>query len=121
VQTSKSPRNKYILTAIALVIVLGVAGALLWPTFFKSKPLALQIDASPFARATIKSEKNEILFSEDTPFQKELPAGNYIVEFVSGTQNRSEKVTLDSKSSGTVRVDFWDSEQTKKLLESLNK
>jgi serine/threonine protein kinase len=116
---AKSSRNKYILMAIALVIVLG--GALLWPTFFKSKPLVLHIDAFPYAKATIKSEKNEILFSEDTPFQKELPAGNYIVEFVNGTQSRSEKVRLDSNSSGVVRVDFRDSGQTKKLLEDLNK
>jgi serine/threonine protein kinase len=130
-QPAKSPQKKYILMAIALVIVLGIAGVLLWPTFFKSKPpvitplavkqLVIQIDASPFARATIKSEQNQILFTEDTPFQKELPAGTYTVEFVNGTQSRTEKVTLDSNSSGVVRVDFWDTGQTKKLLESLNK
>jgi serine/threonine protein kinase len=111
-------RSKYIIAAIILIVLAG-SGFLLYPTLFPPSPILIQFDASPFAKATVKSENDKVLFSDDTPFQKELRPGNYVVDFVCGSQTRSEKLTVGPGSPALFRVEFWNEGQTNKLVEGL--
>jgi hypothetical protein len=111
-------RAKWVFVAVALIVLAG-AGVFLWRYLYQPPPVLVQVDASPFARTIIKTEKNEVLFVEDTPFQKDLPPGTYIFEFVNGPLIRSEKVNVSAKLSGVIRVDFWTAEQTNRLIQTI--
>jgi serine/threonine protein kinase len=111
-------RAKWLAVA-AVLLSLGVIAVLLWTFWPAPKPLAVQVDASPFATVTIKSPKG-VIAREDTPFQTVLSPGTYTFEYVSGPLTHSEQVTISSKSSNVIRHDFWSAqkaERIKSLLE----
>jgi serine/threonine protein kinase len=110
-----SPKMVRSIAAAVLLVVAGIAVWALWPS---SPPQALQVDASPFAQVAIKTEKGEVLAKENTPFQTELPPGIYILEFVNGTETRSQQITIGSKPLGVIRAEFWNADRVKNLIET---
>ena len=105
---------------IAASLLLIVTAWILWAIWPPPEPLAVQVDASPFASVTITSSKGEVLADkEPTPFQKQLAPGTYTFEFVCGRQTRSETKSISSKSSNVIRCDFWNEEQVKGQIKNL--
>jgi serine/threonine protein kinase len=107
-------RAKWLAVAGAVLLSLAVIAVLLWTFWPAPKPLAIQVDASPYATVTIKSSKG-LIAKENTPFQTELPPGTYTFEYVSGSLTHSEQVTITSKSSNVIRHDFWSAQKAEKI------
>jgi len=105
---------------VAASLILVAIAWILWAIGRQPEPLAVQVDASPFASVTIKSSRGEVLTNkEPTPFQRQLAPGTYTFEFVNGQQTRLETKTISSKSSNVVRCDFWNAEQIKGQIRNL--
>ena len=92
-------------------------GFFVWAFWPEPAPQRIKVDASPFASVTIRTQDNEILHIEDTPFSISLRRGKYTFEFVSGNQSRREPVIVSSEPPAPVRVDFWSKNQTRELLQ----
>jgi hypothetical protein len=77
----------------------------------------VQVDASPYARVVIKTDKGEFKTQDDTPFTVSLSPGTYVFEFESAGQKQSRTMTIGSDPV-TVRQDFWTANQTRSLIEA---
>jgi serine/threonine protein kinase len=112
-----STRTRLIIAASLLLVAIAW---ILWAIWPQPEPLAVQVDASPFASVTIKSSRGEVLANkEPTPFQRQLAPGTYTFEFVNGQQTRLETRTISSRSSNVIRCDFWNAEQIKGQIKNL--
>ncbi len=110
--------KRVIWLAAALLALIVIAGSMwfFWPP---PKPVAVQVDATPFAVVTIKSSKGAILAKENTPFQAELPPGSYAFEFVNGLDAHTEQVTIRNESPAVIRFDFWTAQKAERIKQLL--
>jgi serine/threonine protein kinase len=109
---------RWLIVAIAAAVLVAIIGAL-----FVFRPQAglsaVQVDAAPFATVTITSEKGEKIMTDDTPFTVSLAPGSYTFDFeIAGQAPRQLTKKVGADPSNTVRIDFWNSDETKKLLEN---
>jgi serine/threonine protein kinase len=117
----KAPPH-WIWRPLAMWITPGIVAAIALAAYFAMRgptvPQLLQVDASPFASVTIRTQKGAFVTRNDTPFRVSLAPGTYTVEFVSGQQRRTETVTIGSELPQPIRADFWTEDQTRELLHS---
>lgn len=104
--------------AIGAVVIAGVIGvffALRTP----STVTAIKVDASPFAMVTILSEDETTRIQEpqDTPFTVALAPGSYVFEFRNDDQTKRVPMAIGPDLPDAVRADFWNADETQKLLD----
>jgi serine/threonine protein kinase len=103
--------------SIAAVVVIGIIAAVFLLRGPGGAAAAVQVDASPYARVVIKTDKGEFKSQDDTPFTISLTPGTYIFEFDSNGQKQSRTMKIGSDPV-TVRQDFWSANQTRSLIEA---
>ncbi len=111
-----STRTVWLIAILSSAIVIAASLWIFWPP---PRPVAMQVDATPFAVVTIQSSKGTILAKENTPFQAVLPPGTYAVEFVNGLDKHTEQVTVRAESPGAIRYDFWTAQKTERIQQLL--
>ena len=111
---TRQPAAVWAASGVVAVAALASYFALRGPT----APQMVQVDASPFASVTIRTQKGAVVAQNDTPFQVSLSPGTYTVEFINGQQRRTENITVGSTPPTPIRADFWAKDQTRELLRS---
>jgi hypothetical protein len=101
------------------VVVVGIIVAAVLLLKAPATLTAVTVDASPFATVTVTSQQGQKVLTDETPFTVSLAPGSYTFEFVSAGQE-PKKVTKQIAAAATdaVRVEFWTTEETRKLLEN---
>jgi hypothetical protein len=110
-------RKRMIWISLCVIIVLAVSMEIM-RTFREPPTLhTVQVDASPWAKVTIISDKQQIIQAEnDTPFQIRLPSGIYVFRFVHESQSRDIPITITNKPMGTIRCEFGSTEPWRTIL-----
>ena len=98
--------------------MLAASGIGIWMLTQSPAPIpVIQVDASPSAMVTVRSERGELFPQQATPFTLPLGPGRYFFEFESAGRTETREVIV-ADASQLVRVDFWDTNQTRSLLEA---
>ena len=119
------PRRK-ISGSLRLAVLLMAGSAVIRRSFFaggaifvEPEPVALTVDASPYAAVEIRDADKQSVFKGETPFVVSLPPGDYSLEFTYGSRLVTRPVTLGPKTPGEVRHEFWESTDVDSLLEQV--
>ena len=124
-KTTQRRSLRPLLIGVSAVIVIVAALALYY--FLRNPATAppvaavqqvVQVNASPYANVTIRSEDGTVVSQNDTPFQISLSPGVYTVEFIYGGQQQMKTINVGDASPGLVRADFWSREKTREILNS---
>ena len=112
--TTPVPHRK-IWRLLRMAVLLVAGAALIVLSFFagnlflvKLEPVALTVDASPYAAVDILDSDQQSVFKDETPFVVSLPPGDYSFEFTYGSRKVTRSVTLGPEAPGEVRYEFWE-------------
>ena len=107
---------------IAFLLVVGAAVIAL--AFFAGglflvevEPVALTVDASPYAVVEVVDADRQSVFIDETPFVVSLPPGDYSLEFTYGSRQVIRSVALGPAAPGEVHCNFWEGTDVESLLE----
>ena len=121
--TTPVPHRK-IWRLLRMAVLLVVGAALIVLSFFagnlflaKLEPVALTVDASPYAAVDILDSDKQSVFKDETPFVVSLAPGDYSFEFTYGSRKVTRSVTLGPEAPGEVRYEFWEAADVESLLE----
>ena len=87
--------------------------------FVEPEPVALTVDASPFAAVEVRDADKQSVFKDEAPFVVWLPPGEYSLDFTYGSRLVTRFVTLVPEAPGDVRYEFWESTDVASLLEQV--
>ena len=98
----------------AILILLSVFAARDVPVVVE--PVALTVDASPYAAVNIVDASNRTVFRDETPFVAALPPGDYSLQFTYDSRQVTRSVALVDATPGEVRHEFWEGVDVEDLL-----
>jgi serine/threonine-protein kinase len=112
--------HKIVAFATLALAVLAIAAGT-FALLYKPPLHFVKIDASPWARVTIRSASGDVVAAKlETPVVVQLRSGEYILEYEPETGERqSRRVAVPRDSSAVVRVGFWDEKRTSELVDSV--
>ena len=109
---------------LRLAVLLVTGSSVIALSFFAGgaifvEPVALTVDASPFAAVDVRDADKQSVFKDETPFVVSLPPGEYSLDFTYGSRLVTRSVTLGPEAPGEVRHEFWESTDVASLLEQV--
>ena len=112
-QLANSLITSLVLLASATIFLAGLGLKMLTG---QSVPIALSVDATPFALVDVLDVDEQIVFTGETPFVVSLPPGDYSFLFTYGSRAVTKSVPVGPDFPDKLRHEFWDSEDIAALI-----